>query len=114
LQTISYELLPGQGDTAVTADNQLLYVTLLANWHLSSALGPAAAAFRRGLGALIPLSWFNLFNAGELNQLLSGGADGGIDVADMKRWAAVHLAAWQSRCQQAMYVQGWSVLPRKW
>ncbi len=32
---------------------------------------------------VIPASWLRLFNAREVNQLLSGGAEGGLDAGDM-------------------------------
>ena len=85
LQTYEYDLLPGQGNLAVTLENKLLYVQLLADWHLQARLGPAAAAFARGLHTIIPRQWFGMFSAGELNQLISGGKEGGLDVEDMQR-----------------------------
>jgi ubiquitin-protein ligase E3 B/ubiquitin-protein ligase E3 C len=69
----------------VTLDTKLLYVQLLADWHLQARLGPAAAAFAAGLHAIIPRHWFRMFSAGELNQLISGGKEGGLDVEDMQR-----------------------------
>ena len=38
----------------VTSDNRLLYISLLADWHLNVRLGRAAEAFARGLAQLIP------------------------------------------------------------
>lgn len=45
LQTLQYSLLPNGGSIAVTASNRLLYVYLLADWHLNTRLGRAADAF---------------------------------------------------------------------
>jgi ubiquitin-protein ligase E3 B/ubiquitin-protein ligase E3 C len=45
LQTLQYDLLPNGGSIAVTASNRLLYVYLLADWHLNTRLGRAADAF---------------------------------------------------------------------
>jgi hypothetical protein len=45
MQTVQYELLPGGDSVPVTASNRLLYVHLLADWHLNARLGRTAAAF---------------------------------------------------------------------
>lgn len=45
LQTVQTELLPGGNSIPVTADNRLLYVYLLADYHLNTRLGRAAKAF---------------------------------------------------------------------
>ena len=43
------ELVPGGVDVAVTNANKLLYIHLVADWHLNGRLGAAAAAFAAGL-----------------------------------------------------------------
>lgn len=43
--------------------------------------GPAG-----GLSTVLPPSWLRLFSPSELNQLISGGLDTGVDVDDMARW----------------------------
>jgi hypothetical protein len=45
MQTIQAELLAGGDSLPVTADNRLLYIHLLADWHLNARLGRAASAF---------------------------------------------------------------------
>ena len=55
----------------------------VADRKLNRATAPAAAAFSRGLGHLIPRCWLQLFSARELNQLISGDVDADVDVADM-------------------------------
>ena len=83
-QTRHHELLPGWGDTAVTADNRLLYVHLLSDHHLNRRLGRSADAFARGLFHLIPSGSFRLFTPKELNDLLGGGRDGlALDIDDL-------------------------------
>ncbi|CAL8465528.1 g5064 [Coccomyxa elongata] len=82
-----HELLPGGADVAVTNANKLLYVHLVADWHLNGRLGDAAAAFAAGLAQVIAPRWLRLFNAREVNQLLAGGEGGGLDVADMRAHA---------------------------
>jgi hypothetical protein len=45
LQTVQYNLLTEGDSVAVTGSNRLLYIYLLADWHLNARLGRAAAAF---------------------------------------------------------------------
>lgn len=150
LQTVQYDLLPNGDSIAVTASNRLLYVYLLADWHLNARLGRAASAFASeslctffqsallslalnalcqpntvrlqmlgslagaagsqtcvcllaqhcatcrpgdvkalgaagGLSTVLPPSWLRLFSPSELNQLISGGLDTGVDVDDMAK-----------------------------
>jgi hypothetical protein len=79
------ELVPGGADVAVTDANKLQYVHLVADWHLRRRLGPGAAAFAAGLGAVLPLAWLRLFSAREVNQLLGGGDGGDVDVEDLRK-----------------------------
>lgn len=51
-----HELRPGGADVAVTNTNKLLYVHLVADWHLNGRLGKAAAAFAAGLHQVTFLS----------------------------------------------------------
>ncbi|EIE23025.1 hypothetical protein COCSUDRAFT_15978, partial [Coccomyxa subellipsoidea C-169] len=91
------ELVPGGADVAVTNANKLLYIHLVADWHLNGRLGAAAAAFAAGLAqacclcffilSVIAPGWLRLFNPAEVNQLLSGGEGGGLDVGDMRAHA---------------------------
>ncbi|EFN55183.1 hypothetical protein CHLNCDRAFT_23742 [Chlorella variabilis] len=82
--TISEELVPGGSHLAVTNENVLQYVFLVADWHLNKRLGSAAAAFSRGLSRVIPASWLRLFSPREVNQLLGGGEAAGLNVNDMQ------------------------------
>jgi hypothetical protein len=54
-QRTAHELQPGGADTAVTDSNKLLYVHLVADWHLSRRLGKPAAAFAAGLHQVHPI-----------------------------------------------------------
>lgn len=44
-----HELCPGGDDVAVTSANKLLYVHLVADWHLNRRLGKPATSFASGL-----------------------------------------------------------------
>ncbi|KAL5704766.1 HECT-type E3 ubiquitin transferase [Ranunculus cassubicifolius] len=77
------ELKPGGKDITVTNDNKLQYIHAIADYKLNRQILPLANAFYRGLIDLISPSWISLFNANELNQLLSGG-NHDIDVDDLR------------------------------
>lgn len=58
--------------------------------HLSTAAGGLEAGrlgvlccAAGGLSTVLPPSWLRLFSPSELNQLISGGLDTGVDVDDM-------------------------------
>ncbi len=86
-RTLTQELLPGRGSTPVTNDNRLLYCHLLADWHLNLRLGRPVDAFVSGLTQIIPSAWLRLFNVHELNQMLTGGEGGDIEVEDLQAHA---------------------------
>ncbi|XP_077245758.1 ubiquitin-protein ligase 7 [Tasmannia lanceolata] len=77
------ELKPGGENVAVTNENKLQYVYAIADYKLNRQILPLANAFYRGLIDIISPSWLSLFNAGEFNQLLSGGKHD-IDVDDLR------------------------------
>ena len=43
-----------------------------------------ADAFLAGLQSVVPRTWLNLFNQGELQMLIGGGAGEGLDLADLQ------------------------------
>ncbi|WIA29294.1 hypothetical protein OEZ86_011799 [Tetradesmus obliquus] len=85
-RTVQTDLLPGGDCLAVTGDNRLLYVHLLADHLLNTRLGRATAAFAGGLSVVLAPSWLRMFSPSEINQLISGGQGGGVDVEDMARY----------------------------
>uniref|UniRef100_A0A7R9ZRY8 HECT-type E3 ubiquitin transferase n=1 Tax=Craspedostauros australis TaxID=1486917 RepID=A0A7R9ZRY8_9STRA len=84
MQTI--ELVPGGRDKAVTKQNVIQYIHLVAHYRLNIQAYHQTRAFLRGFRDLIPASWVRLFSANELQKLI-GGDDSirGIDVAALKR-----------------------------
>lgn len=77
------ELKSGGKDVSVTNENKMQYVHAIADYKLNRQILPFSNAFYRGLIDLISPSWLKLFNASEVNQLLSGG-NHDIDVDDLK------------------------------
>jgi ubiquitin-protein ligase E3 C len=78
-----HELIPHGSDISVTSANKLQYCHLVADWHLRRRLSAAAAAFGRGLAAVLPPAWLRLFSPREINMLLGGGEAANVDVNDM-------------------------------
>eukprot|EP00210_Caulerpa_lentillifera_P006840 g6539.t1 len=79
------ELVPDGANVPVTNDNKLLYVHLMADWHINKRVGHAVQSFSAGLAKLIPISWLRIFNPKELNALLSGGESQDFDLEDLRK-----------------------------
>ncbi|KAI5061390.1 hypothetical protein GOP47_0023895 [Adiantum capillus-veneris] len=77
------ELKPGGAQIQVTNENKLQYVYAMADYKLNKQMQPLISAFSGGLSDIISPAWLSLFNARELNQLISGG-EHDFDVDDLK------------------------------
>ena len=80
----SVELIPGGRNIAVTKQNVVQYIYLVAHQRINVQGAEQTRAFLRGFRTLIPASWVRLFSAKELQKLISGD-DAGIDVDSLKR-----------------------------
>jgi ubiquitin-protein ligase E3 C len=76
------DLVPDGRNVAVTRDNCLRFIALLAHFKLNTQVRAQTAAFLRGLQDLIQPAWFELFGADELQLLISGS--GRVDVRDWR------------------------------
>jgi ubiquitin-protein ligase E3 C len=81
------ELKPNGRNIAVTDENRIEYIHLVANYKLNKQITEQVFKFRQGLGDVINLEWLRMFDANELRILISG-APGEIDVVD-----------WRNHCQ---------------
>jgi hypothetical protein len=77
-------LIPNGADISVTNLNKQRYIGLVAKYHVCDRVKEQSESFTRGLWEVIDRSWLRIFNEPELQVLISGPVDGGIDVADMK------------------------------
>lgn len=82
-ETITRELLPNGGNTPVTNENRVLYISLVARHRLHTQPRLQTNAFLKGLGGMIQPSWLSMFNQIEL-QTLIGGDMAEIDVDDLR------------------------------
>lgn len=83
-QVHTSELIPGGSHEAVTNDNYISYIFLLANYKLNMETKIQSRAFLDGCRDIIPVDWLRMFGPHEL-QLLIGGDQRRIDVEDMRR-----------------------------
>lgn len=79
-----HDLVPNGRQIAVTAENRIQYVYLVADYRLNRRIAAQTAAFVRGLEEMLPRHWLNMFGPDELQMLISG-AEEAIDVEDMRR-----------------------------
>ncbi|KAK9821279.1 hypothetical protein WJX74_008357 [Apatococcus lobatus] len=84
-RTREVELVPGGSDIPVTNANRMEFIRLVSSYRLNTQLRVAAEAFKRGFSHLIHPAWVTMFNGEELQKLISGGADLGLDLADLRR-----------------------------
>ena len=77
------ELKPNGRNIAVTDENRIEYIHLVADYKLNKQINEQVAKFRQGLGDVFNLEWLRMFDANELRILISG-APGEIDVVDWR------------------------------
>lgn len=76
------DLVPGGADVAVTDENKVRFVYQLADFKLNREIAAQSNAFTRGLHYIIKREWLRMFEAEELDRLISGTP--AIDVKDLR------------------------------
>jgi len=82
------DLVEGGRDKFVTDDNKLEYIHLLANHRMTASIRPQIDAFLEGFYSLVPKQLISLFDAQELELLISGLPE--VDVEDMRANTTYH------------------------
>ncbi|PIL22973.1 transporter [Ganoderma sinense ZZ0214-1] len=82
-ETRSIDLLPNGSNIAVTRENRLQYMYLVAHYRLTRQIKKQSAAFFEGLSEIIDPKWLRMFNQQEL-QILLGGVNSPIDLDDLR------------------------------
>jgi len=82
-EAVVRELIPGGKDIAVTNDNRIRYIYLIAHYRLNQQIKIQCDAFLRGFSDMIKPEWIQMFSPHELQFLISG-APGGIDMQDFR------------------------------
>mmetsp|Transcript_36049 Transcript_36049/g.67205 ORF Transcript_36049/g.67205 Transcript_36049/m.67205 type:complete len:216 (-) Transcript_36049:1114-1761(-) len=83
-ETISRELMPGGSSVAVTKDNLVSYLYLYANFKLNIETHRQSLAFLQGFRELIPIEWMRMFNTSELQLVIGGDNERGIDLPSLR------------------------------
>lgn len=78
------ELKSGGRCIPVTNENRVEYMHLVAHYKLNKQIHPQVRAFAAGLNDVICIDWLRLFDADEL-QILISGANTVIDIDDLER-----------------------------
>ena len=106
-ETKNTELVPGGNEIAVTNENRIRYIYMVANYKLNLQIAKQSNAFLRGLSDLISPHWLRLFNARELDVLVSG-AERPIDIDDLRRHTNYQGTTYED--QHPTIVMFWNVL----
>lgn len=77
------DLIPNGRNTPVTKENLTRYFHLMANYKTNIQFQRQATAFLTGLKCVLPAAWLRMFDAVELNMLISG-SQSGFDVRDLR------------------------------
>ncbi|XP_025111485.1 ubiquitin-protein ligase E3C-like isoform X2 [Pomacea canaliculata] len=78
------ELKAGGRQIAVTRENRIEYVHLMADYRLNKQIRQHCAHFRQGMADVIKLDWLQMFSSQELQVLISG-ASIPIDIFDLRQ-----------------------------
>lgn len=77
-QSVTVDLIPSGRDIAVTESNKMEYLRLIAQFHMTTAIDAQINAFKEGFYELVPMDLISLFDAQELELLISGLPDIGM------------------------------------
>jgi hypothetical protein len=89
-QIVARALRPGEvtPEDVVESHDATAWAHATAEFHLTRRRAGADGAFERGLFTIVRPSWLRLFGANELVSLMTGDADGDVDVDDLRRHCA--------------------------
>ncbi|XP_067312109.1 apoptosis-resistant E3 ubiquitin protein ligase 1 isoform X2 [Pseudorasbora parva] len=89
------ELISGGAQIAVTNENKIHYLNLLAQYRLASQVRDEVEHFLKGLNELVPENLLAIFDENELELLMCGTGD--INVLDFKAHAVIVGGSWHFR-----------------
>uniref|UniRef100_A0A8C7Y7T8 Apoptosis-resistant E3 ubiquitin protein ligase 1 n=1 Tax=Oryzias sinensis TaxID=183150 RepID=A0A8C7Y7T8_9TELE len=89
------ELISGGAQIAVTNENKMHYLNLLAQYRLASQVREEVEHFLKGLNELVPENLLAIFDENELELLMCGTGD--INVQDFKAHAVIVGGSWHFR-----------------
>ncbi|KAL5016325.1 hypothetical protein ScPMuIL_005914 [Solemya velum] len=80
----THELVPGGKAIAVTNENKIRYVHLMAHFRMYRQIKDQTAAFIRGFKTFVNPDWLVMFSAPELQKLISGD-NTDVDIEDLRK-----------------------------
>ncbi|XP_072271473.1 ubiquitin-protein ligase E3B [Pyxicephalus adspersus] len=83
-QLVCHELVPGGKSIAVTNENKISYIHLMAHFRMHTQIKNQTAALIGGFRSIIRPEWIRMFSAPELQRLISGD-NAEIDLDDLKK-----------------------------
>ncbi len=83
-QIITHELVPGGRGLAVTNENKINYMHLIARFRMHTQIRDQTVAFTRGFRSIVPLDWLQLFSSSEVQRLISGD-NSPLDLKDLRK-----------------------------
>nr|XP_020469596.1 apoptosis-resistant E3 ubiquitin protein ligase 1 [Monopterus albus] len=95
LLTNVVELISGGAQIAVTNENKMHYLNLLAQYRLAGQVRDEVEHFLKGLNELVPENLLAIFDENELELLMCGTGD--INVQDFKAHAVIVGGSWHFR-----------------
>lgn len=99
------ELKPNGSNIPVTNANRLEYIHAVANYKLNIVLHKQTTLFLQGLESVFPLRWLTMFNAREIQMLISG-KPAALDIHDLRQNSA--FLNYEEDCPTLEYL--WEVL----
>lgn len=84
-KAIERDLLPGGRDITVNKQNLVSYLYLYANYKLNIESRRQSMAFLQGFREIIPMEWIQMFSPSELQLVIGGNSERGIDLPALKR-----------------------------
>ncbi|KAG8189904.1 hypothetical protein JTE90_018685 [Oedothorax gibbosus] len=83
-QIITHELLPGGKAVAVSSENKISYIHLMAHFRMHVQIHDQTNAFIKGFRTIVNPDWLTMFSTPELQRLISGD-NTPIDLTDLRK-----------------------------
>ncbi|CAI5759573.1 unnamed protein product [Candida verbasci] len=93
-QIYNFELIPNGHNQQVTSMNILNYIHQLSNFKLNQCLKIQSNYFLQGLFTIISKNWLKMFDANELQMLISGNEENNVNIMD-----------WQNNVEYGGYLE---------
>lgn len=83
-KVVTHEMMPGGRAMAVTNENKISYIHLMAHFRMHVQIREQTQAFIRGFKSIVSQDWLSWFSTPEFQRLISGDT-GAIDLQDLRK-----------------------------